>query len=264
MTATVQPSLAGVSVLLIEDERAFAVALARLLQRAGAIVTMAATLAEAKAALDAPGKWSVVLLDQQLPDGDGLDVTETFRDWEEKPAIVATSVNLQDSKRSLKLQSCGAILLPKPFAADDLFAAIAGALASRTAERALSRPPPSLESNEYVARLRFGPISVHLVSQFATVDGTPVELQPAQFRILAKLLANVGRALGVNELVEGTLKGTHQDGTVNIRFQIHGLRRRLGEAGALIETTPGGYGIGLGTTDLKKAQSSNPRSSRDG
>jgi two-component system KDP operon response regulator KdpE len=249
VTAAVQPSLAGVSVLLVEDERAFAVALARVLQQAGAEVTLVATLAGAQAALDVPGKWNVVLLDQQLPDGDGLDVTETFRDWEEKPAIVATSVNLQDSKRSLKLQSCGAILLPKPFGADDLFAAIAGALASRTAERALSRPPPSLESGEYTARLRFGPISVHLVSQSATVDGTRIELQPAQFRILAKLLANVGRALGVNELVEGTLRGTHQDGTVNIRFQIHALRRRLGEAGALIETTPGGYGIGLGTTD---------------
>jgi DNA-binding response OmpR family regulator len=96
----------------------------------------------------------------------------------------------------------------------------------------------------YVSTLEFGPISVGLVSQTVHVDGSLIELQPTQFRILAKLMASVGRPLPVTELVEG-LRGTHQDGTVNIRFQIHGLRKRLGARGALIETCPGGYGIGV-------------------
>jgi DNA-binding response OmpR family regulator len=241
---------------LIEDDPLLALGLTRNLQRAGAEVTICSTLHAARLELGRK-KWAVVILDQMLPDGDGLEIIERISGWAEKPAVVAVSANLQNSARSLALQDSNAVLLPKPFSADELLAAIGAALGRRDsqhealANRPSTHPPPN--SGHYVSTLEFGPISLGLVSQTVHVDGVLIDLQPTQFRILAKLMVNVGRPLPVTELVEG-LRGTHQDGTVNIRFQIHGLRRRLGARGALIETCPGGYGIGV---------SSAPQNTRD-
>jgi DNA-binding response OmpR family regulator len=247
--------LDGIEILLIEDDPLLALALTRNLQREGAEVTICSTLRAARLELGRK-KWAVVILDQMLPDGDGLEIIGCIRDWAEKPAVVAVSANLQNSARSLALQDSNALLLPKPFSAGELLAAISTALGRRDSQhealalRPSSRPP---NSGHYVSILEFGPISLGLVSQTVHVDGALIDLQPTQFRILAKLMANVGRPLPVTELVEG-LRGTHQDGTVNIRFQIHGLRRRLGARGALIETCPGGYGIGV-SSSLRESDS---------
>ena len=246
MKAEPRQKLDGIEILFIEDDPLIAVGLMRSLHRAGAQVTICSTLQAARLELGRQ-KWDVVILDQMLPDGDGLEIVERMSDWPEKPAVVAVSANLQNSKRSLALQDSNAVLLPKPFSANELLAAISSALGRRDsyhealALRRSSFPPTS---GPFLTTLEFGPISLGLLTQTVHVDGAPIDLQPAQFRILAKLMANVGRALPVSELVEG-LRGTHQDGTVNIRFQIHGLRRRLGTRGALVETCPGGYGIGV-------------------
>lgn len=237
----------GLEILVVEDERTLAVALRRLLRRAAAEVTIASTLAMARAALRTTTPWSVLLLDQKLPDGDGLSVLEELEGRAAPPVLIATSANLQDSKRSLRLQAYGAVLLPKPFDDADLFIAITSALSgvgSSAAEGVFQLPPPR-ESGEYPRVLRFGPISLELVSQIVAVSGVTVELQPTQFRILAHLLASPGRPHAVAELVDSALRGAHFDGGANIRFQIHALRRRLGLAGKLIETSPGGYGVGL-------------------
>lgn len=259
-----RPKLDGVEILLIEDDPLLAMGLTRNLQRSGAAVTICSTLVDARMELRRK-KWPVVILDQMLPDGDGLEIIERMEGWPEKPAIVAVSANLQNSARSLALQSSNAILLPKPFSANELLSAIAKALGRRDSEHeALAARPSSQfpDTGAYVTNLEYGPISVGLVSQIVYVDGAQVELQPAQFRILAKLMANVGRAVPVSELVEGVLRGTHQDGTVNIRFQIHGLRRRLGARGNLIETCPGGYGIGVSAS--RQGEGEAPTDSDDG
>lgn len=244
-------SFADVRALLVEDEPLLASGLRRLLARAGMQVTVARTAEQASAMLERSAEWDLVLLDQKLPDGDGLEVLDLMERLARRPALVAVSAHLQDSKRSLRLQGYPGVLLPKPFDQNDLLGAVADALALAARERRESERPQSREtpsSGERSALLRFGPLSVYLVSQTVTVDGEPVDLQPAQFRILAHMLSNPGRPLSAGELAESALRGTHADEAANVRFQIHALRRRLGAAGKLIERCDGGYGVGLGTT----------------
>lgn len=241
MSADVPPDLSDVDVLLVEDQQDIVRVLRRILRPSAARVTTATTLADAQIALKGGWHWGVILLDQKLPDGDALRLLDDLSAQEHKPAIVATSGNLQDSKRSLRLQEHGAVLLPKPFTGGELLSAISKAMSLRAAERqALSQPPPDAGR-----ALTYGSITLDLLAQTVRVDGALVDLQPTQFRLLATLLAHVGRALTVEELVENALRGTHQNGAVNIRFQIHTLRRRLGAAGALIETSAPGYGIAV-------------------
>lgn len=239
--------LAGVRALLVEDEPVSANVVQRFLAAAGAEVTRAATAEAARSALDATAAWDLILLDQKLPDGDGLDLLDCIDRIPRRPALVATSGFLQDSKRSLRLQTSAATLLPKPFDLDDLFRAVEDALRRAHAGRDGHRYGRGAStSGEHATVLGYGPIRVELVTQTVTVDDEMVDLQPAQFRILAQMLTNCGRPLTIRELVDGSLRGTHGDGSANVRFQIHSLRRRLGSAGALVQRTPGGYGVGIG------------------
>jgi DNA-binding response OmpR family regulator len=227
---------------VVEDDHLISNSLRHVLTRRGATVAVAATLHEASVLVESGVAWDLVLLDLRLPDGDGLSLLEAMqRSGERTAGVIAISGNFQDAKRSLRVQAHRAVLLPKPFEADDLYTAIDEAmiLVNRAARHS-SQPPALASAVIEGSRLSFGPVAIDLLTQAVSVDGQPVELPPVQFRLLAQLLASPGRALSVAELVETALRGFHGDGSTNIRFQIHGLRRKLGSAGGLIETVPGG------------------------
>ena len=81
--------MAKPNVLIIEDSPSLALGYAAQLEEAGYLVTLAATLAEAREALSG-GTFVAALLDLQLPDGDGLSLLEDRTD--DAPAyIVITS-----------------------------------------------------------------------------------------------------------------------------------------------------------------------------
>lgn len=253
MGASSQQSFEGIRALLVEDESLLASSLRRLLARAGVRVTLAQTAEAAFALLGRESDWDLVLLDQKLPDGDGLELLNLMEGMVPRPALVAVSAHLQESKRSLRLQAYPGVLLPKPFDQDDLLGAMGDALAARQRNAPDSAERATATSGEHVSVLTFGPITVHLISQTVTIDGEKIDLQPAQFRILAQMLSNPHRALGVNVLAESSLRGAHGDGAANVRFQIHSLRRRLGAAGKLIQRAAGGYGVGLGSASRVRA-----------
>ena len=242
-------TIAGLRVLVIDDEPQLARGLARTLTRVGASVAVALNVTQALRRLRDTGDWDVLLVDQLLPDGDGFDVINRIGSLDHTPAIVAISANLQSSKRSLHLQKLGAVLLPKPFDRDDLLLALSQALSLRSVSRGQSWQPSARASttapDAEPKRLTYENISLDLVTQTASVDGASIELQPAQFRILAQLLTHPGRRFGVEELTQKALRGSHHRTGSNIRFQIHALRRRLGPAAQLIETRDHGYGVGL-------------------
>jgi DNA-binding response OmpR family regulator len=183
-----------------------------------------------------------------LPVGDGIELLDLIDNLDPRPALIAVSAHLQVAMRSLRLQSRGAILLPKPFGRDELLLAAADAIAAVARVDDLRATEPQSGVAEAALSLAFGPIVVDLVAQEVTVDGAVVDVQPAQFRILVQLLANQGRALSASELVVGVFS-SRGDPTAGIRFQIHALRRRLGDAGKFIETSSHGYGIGLRSAD---------------
>jgi DNA-binding response OmpR family regulator len=245
--------VAGLQILVVDDEPQVARGLQRSLTRGGAHVTVTPSLALALEHLERKRDWDIVLIDQMLPDGDGLDVLDGVNRLHVKPAVIAISANLQCSKRSLRLQACGAVLLPKPFDPEDLLMALAGALAFRRrsidAGSSAQSAEPSGAQEPSPKHLRYKSISLDLVTQTASVEGHGVDLQPAQVRILAHLLTHPGRRFGVDELMQKALRGKHDQAGANIRFQIHALRRRLKTAGRLIETRDHGYGIGLTTQE---------------
>ncbi len=112
--------------LLVEDTSSLAMAYTAILTRAGHRVTSAGTLAEARKVC-AERRPRLVLLDLQLPDGDGLDLLEDLRGAHEPRVIVITangSIN-----RAVQAMRAGAFdFLVKPFDGGRLIGAVENAL----------------------------------------------------------------------------------------------------------------------------------------
>jgi DNA-binding response OmpR family regulator len=87
------------------------------------------------------------------------------------------------------------------------------------------------------------PIHLDLDEQEATLDGVPFETTRQQWLLLVRLLLSVGTAVECDDLSRFARIQQHPS-HANLHVALNGLRRRLGNAGALIQTVPGrGYKI---------------------
>lgn len=115
--------------------------------RAGGSSQAAGTLAEARACLsEARERFSAVLLDLGLPDGDGLDLLRSLRGaGDGVPVVVQTGEGRLD--RALEAMRAGATdFLVKPVSPDKARAAIEAAIRDAGEDRTLASEPPALVS----------------------------------------------------------------------------------------------------------------------
>lgn len=120
----------GNRVLIVDDTHFFRTMLADELQAAGFAVETAGSLAQARQQIEA---WhpDLVLLDNQLPDGHGLDLLRARPAQSLDPAVimVSGSANLNDRVRALSL---GAVdVLVKPCVPEELLARVQRVLTDR-------------------------------------------------------------------------------------------------------------------------------------
>lgn len=79
-------------VLIVEDSASLALGYAAQLEDAGHEVSLCETLAEARRTLSSE-KFDVVLLDLQLPDGDGLTLFEAFTEGKDNPFVIVVTAD---------------------------------------------------------------------------------------------------------------------------------------------------------------------------
>ena len=122
------PSLAGIRVLLVEDQRETRESLAALLAQAGAGVETASGGHEALRVLDTSGPYDVIVCDIAMPDEDGYATLRRIRRWEEENAnrakghrpAVALSASTQREDRIRALSEGFQMHLTKPVAPAEL------------------------------------------------------------------------------------------------------------------------------------------------
>jgi CheY-like chemotaxis protein len=117
---------AGPSILAVEDEPRNAALLRAILAPAGYALTIATTLAEARASL-LDGTPALVLLDRHLPDGDGLDLA---RELQASPTtggipILLVSASVLPIDQAAAEQAGCAGFIDKPVRVDALLAEVA-------------------------------------------------------------------------------------------------------------------------------------------
>ena len=218
-------------VLVVDDERQILRALRIILRDAGFEVATAATAHEALDAL-AIRPPDAAILDLILPDGNGVDICRSIREWSEMPVIVLSAVG-EEAEKVRALEAGADDYVTKPFGPDELIARLRAAL--RRAKPGVPDEPvlraPGLELD----------VAAHRVS----VDGREVHLTPTEYELLRVLMQQRGRLMTHRALLAEVWGHGYENDTQVLRVHVANLRRKIeADAGAprYVLTDPGvGY-----------------------
>lgn len=192
-------------------------------------VSCAATGAEALAA--AGRTPDLILLDVGMPGMDGMEVCRRIRDHVDCPILFLTA-RVEDADKIRGFAAGGDDYITKPFSVDELSARVAAHL--RRQQRA--------QAGGKAARVLFaGDLAVDYAACAAFLDGEAVPLAKKEWEILAFLSQNPGQVFDKERIYEA-LWGYDSEGSANVVAEhIKRLRRKLGAAGAHIQTV---WGLG--------------------
>jgi DNA-binding response OmpR family regulator len=221
-----------VRVLVVEDERPLADAVATGLRREGLAVDVAydGTSAEERLAVN---DYDVVVLDRDLPGVHGDDLCRDLVAGRPNTRILMLTASSGVTDRVEGLGLGADDYLGKPFAFAELVARVR-ALGRR------SRPaaPPVLERDG----LRLDP-----ARRQVTREGRPVLLGGKEFGVLEELMRADGGVVSPEQLLEKVWDENADPFTNVVRVTVKNLRRKLGEP-QLVRTVVGaGYRLGVDT-----------------
>ena len=200
--------------LIVEDDRTIAENLYDYLEARGHQCDYADSMAAASTLL-ARTVFDAVVLDRNLPDGDGLALARRLRaEGRATPILVLTARDTLEDKL-LGFEAGGDDYLVKPFALQELEVRLL-ALARRNA----ARPAEPV--------LRYGELAFNSATQELRVRGQALALPPKPLRLAAELLSQPERVFSRREL-EIAIWGHEQDSSDNLRSVLHTLRRALGD-----------------------------------
>jgi len=208
-------------VLLVEDEAEMALALSDVLRQNQFVVDHVKTLELADEALRSD-VHDAVILDRQLPDGDGIDfLKELRRSGQLVPVVVLTAHNMPPDR--IKGLNQGADdYLGKPFLADELIARL----------RAVVRRS-DLPGNEK-AVMTEGNLSFDPSHNEVSVGGVPLSLPRREVLVLNMLLRRAGRTVLRRTLEEAVYGFDDEIQSNALDSHVSRLRKRLSEAGASV------------------------------
>ncbi len=225
-------------VLIVEDEPDLRALVAHHVEMAGHSCSEAGTCAEALAAAGQQ-RPDIVILDLMLPDGSGVDVCRSLRAQPKLatvPILMLTAL-AAEPERVTGFEAGADDYVTKPFSVRELMLRISAILRRAPAEP----PPPSNVVEAAGIRLDAERHEVH-------VQGELLHLTALEFRLLAALLANAGKVLTRQSLLEDVWEMSPDLRTRTVDTHVKRLRERLGPAGEAIATVRGvGYSLRTGS-----------------
>jgi two-component system, OmpR family, response regulator VanR len=215
-------------ILVAEDERRLAGAIARGLRREGMAVDVAHDGASAliKARVV---PYDVVVLDRDLPELHGDDVCRRLSgdERETKVLMLTAADTLDDVVDGLELGADD--YMPKPFEWKELVARI------RALARRAGRARPAI--------LRRGDLELDPARRTVTRAGAELDLTPKEFGVLEALMAADGAAVSAEELLQRVWDEHADPFTNTVRMTVMTLRRKLGDPPVLETVMGAGYRI---------------------
>ncbi len=218
-------------VLICDDETQILRALRVVLGDAGFEVVPALTANEALDAV-AVHPPEAAIIDLVLPDGDGVEVCRSIREWSRMPILVLSAIG--DEREKVRALEAGADdYVTKPFGPAELVARL----------RAVMRRSEAGEEAEPVIEIQG--LRIDLAARQITRDGGEIHLTPTEYDLLRHLVLNRGRLLTHRALLREVWGPGFQNDTQILRVHIGNLRRKIEAAAGrprLIRTDPGiGY-----------------------
>ena len=216
-------------ILLVEDDQSLGQAVLGYLKSKQFSVDWAENLQQARAFV-ATMHYAAVLLDLNLPDGEGLGLlphlNSNIFNADERPTVIVVTARDQVSDRIRGLDAGADDYLVKPYDPEELLARL----------RAIERR----RSQQAAAQVMRGSVHIDLVREGVQVAGLPVVLTPKEWALLRVLASRPGQIFTRERLQEALYQWDASSDSNTLEVFISRLRRKLGSS--LIQTVRGvGY-----------------------
>ena len=175
-------------VLLVEDDPQLSAFLLKALREVGAVADHAGDGREGLF-LAAGGGYDVLILDRMLPKLDGLAILRTLRASGDATPVLVLSALGEVEDRVAGLRAGGDDYLVKPFAFSELHARLEALVRRRAGEAPATR-------------LQVADLELDVLSREVHRAGTPIALQPREFRLLEYLMRRAGQVVTRTMLLE--------------------------------------------------------------
>ena len=203
-------------ILVVDDEQSYRDALAVALQREGFLVETAADGAEAIVRFDT-AKPALVLLDLMLPKISGIDVCRELRTRSRVPIIMVTARNAEiDAVVGLEVGADDYVT--KPFRLRELIARV---------RAALRRGPVEEDELDRPEVLEIGDVRLDAGRHEVFVRSHPIALPLKEFELLELLMANAGRVLTRDVLIDRIWGPNYFGDTKTLDVHIKRLRSKI-------------------------------------
>lgn len=202
-------------ILVIEDEAPIRRFLRVSLQSRAYRVVEAETAAAGKSRASSEPP-DLMILDLGLPDGDGHEIIEWFRDWSQAPIIIL-SARGQERDKVTALDRGADDYLTKPFGVGELLARIRVAFRNR-ARRQDGENQPVFE---------IGDLRVDLANRRVSRGDQAVQLTPIEYRLLVTLARHAGKVLTHRFILREVWGPNHSNDPRYVRVFMANLRRKI-------------------------------------
>ncbi|MGH8829388.1 MAG: response regulator transcription factor [Jiangellaceae bacterium] len=204
-------------VLLVEDDEAISVPLARAMRREGHDVEVAATGERALTQVR-DGRYELVVLDLGLPDMDGVDVCRRLRrDAQPIPVLVLTA-RVQEVDAVVSLDAGADDYVTKPFRLAELMARIRAVL--RRGHHATVETAPDV----VVSDLRIDPRARQV-----WLGAEEMSLSAKEFDLLHLLVREAGHVVTREQIMREVWDVNWWSSTKTLDMHVSWLRRKLGD-----------------------------------
>ena len=201
------------TILIIDDDRALSDIIKDMLEDYDYRVEQAFSVDEAFEVLT-DKKFDLILLDINLPDGDGFMICEELRRVSTVPVIFASARTSEDDRVN-GFEKGGDDYLPKPYSLKELLVRV----------NALIRRTYGFDEQEEICE--FGDVVVNLSSRNVTKAGKPVSLSLKEFDLLAYLCRNKNTAVEKDRLISEVWGAFSEVDASTLTVHIRWLREKL-------------------------------------
>lgn len=212
-------------ILLVEDDMMIGSGLVYALDNEGYQTTHCKDIGTAIAAT-MTGSFDLAILDLQLPDGTGFDISRRLRDTDTQ--IIFLTIVDDEDKIVKAFDEGAADYITKPFKLREL----------------LARVRRTLSSGDSTETLTVGAVTIDTAAGRVFAGGSQVELTALEYRLLMIFASNKDRVLTRNQILENIWdygENFVEDNTLTV--YVKRLREKLGDA-IDIETVRGvGYRV---------------------
>jgi two-component system, OmpR family, response regulator len=228
------------AVLVVDDEPNIRELVQVALQFHGCSVTTAATGKDALREAES-GRPDLIVLDLVLPDLDGFEVCRRLRAAGNEVPVIFLTARDTSSDTVTGLALGGDDYVTKPFSVESLVARVRAVL--RRAARTAGGDGAAATAD--ARTLRAGDLELDESRWTVHRAGTPVDLSPTEFRLLAYLMRHEGRVLTREQLLENVWGWDYAGQSQIVETYISYLRRKLDPLGPPIIHTQRGVGYSL-------------------